>query len=294
MKKIFRSTAVILAVVLIAFSLCSCRKLESMREHQAFYNNDDKTEILLDGDIYRAVKSGNREFLFTNTFDSYCVTTKDVPVLLSTTEGDYLNINEDHSIINCVYKRYEGSEWYVREDVYDKYKAALTDAKLDRYYFCSNEYPIDGIREFGVRQRNILLDEETTEAVNKLLSVPDKDKLSYKELSDGDYAHKIIYLYRCDKDMLVTDGGSEVSVINDNGKYYICDGRTYDEENILCPVLDEDKEKFAKLFEDYPDAIDTSNFKYYFEPTPSNGIYYVDGVPYKAPATADSADGNTV
>lgn len=284
MKKIFRCTAVILAVVLIAFSLCSCRKLESMREHQAFYNNDDKTEILLDGDIYRAVKSGNREFLFTNTFDSYCVTTKDVPVLLSTTEGDYLNINEDHSIINCVYKRYEGSEWYVREDVYDKYKAALTDAKLDRYFLSyderSDEY-------YYPQHRNILLDEETAEAINKLLSIPDKDKVSYKELSDGDYAHRIIYLQNCDKDMLVTDGSSEVSVINDNGKFYVCSGRTYGEENILCPVSDAEKELISKLFEDYPDSVaDTYNFKYNFEPDPSYGKYHDDDV-YPAPAATD-------
>ena len=287
MKKIFRSTAVILAVVLIAFSLCSCRKLDSMRAHQAFYNNDDKTEILLDGDIYRAVKSGNREFLFTNTFDSYCVTTKDVPVLLSTTEGDYLNINEDHSIINCVYKRYEGSEWYVREDVYDKYKAALTDAKLDRYFLSYDEYPDSGRVEFRVFQRNILLDEETAEAINKLLSIPDKDKVSYKELSDGDYAHRIIYLQKCDKDMLVTDGSSEVSVINDNGKFYVCSGRTYDEENILCPVSDTEKELISKLFEDYPDSVaDTYNFKYNFEPDPSYGKYHDDDV-YPAPAATD-------
>lgn len=283
MKKIFRSTAVILAVVLIAFSLCSCRKLDSMRAHQAFYNNDDKTEILLDGDIYRAVKSGNREFLFTNTFDSYCVTTKDVPVLLSTTEGDYLNINEDHSIINCVYKRYEGSEWYVREDVYDKYKAALTDAKLDRYFLSyderSDEY-------YYPQHRNILLDEETAEAINKLLSIPDKDKVSYKELSDGDYAHRIIYLQKCDKDMLVTDGSSEVSVINDNGKFYVCSGRTYGEENILCPVSDTEKELISKLFEDYPDSADTYNFKYNFEPDPSYGMYHDDDV-YRAPAVTD-------
>lgn len=294
MKKIFRCTAVILAVVLIAFSLCSCRKLDSMRAHQAFYNNDDKTEILLDGDIYRAVKSGNREFLFSNySFDTYCVTTKDVPVLLSNYEGDYLNVNEDRTIIYRVNNYPEGTEWYVREDVYDKYKAALTDAKLDRYFLSYDEYPDSGRVEFRVFQRNILLDEETAEAINKLLSIPDKDKVSYKELSDGDYAHRIIYLRKCDKDMIVTDGASEVSVINDNGKYYICSGRTDNEENILCPVSDAEKELISKLFEDYPDSADTYNFKYNFEPDPSYGMYHDDDV-YRAPAVTEAADSNTV
>lgn len=294
MKKIFRCTAVILAVVLIAFSLCSCRKLDSMREHQAFYNNEDKSEILLGGDIYKAVNSGNREFLFTNANDySYFVTTKDVPVLLSSFEGDYLEVNEDLTVIKK--NIYNYSNWYVREDVYDMYMAALTDAKLDRYFLAYYEYPDSGSVEFRVRQRNILLDEETTETINKLLSISDKDKMSYKELSDGDYAHKIIYLQKCDKDMLVTDGGSEVSVINDNGKYYVCFGRTYDEENILCPVSEDAKEKLAKLFEDYPDAADTFNFKYNFEPDSFNGdIYYDDDVYYEAPAAVDSADSNTV
>ncbi|MBQ6499161.1 MAG: hypothetical protein IJI48_04605 [Ruminococcus sp.] len=292
MKKIFRSTAVILAVVLIAFSLCSCRKLDSMREHQAFYNSVDKSEILLGGNIYKAVNNGNRELMFTNSFDySYYVTTKDVPVLLSNLEGDNLDVNEDLTVIKK--NIYNYAKWYVREDVYDKYMAALTEAALDRYFLSYDEYPDSGRVEFRVRHQNILLDEETAEAINKLLSIPDNNKVSYKELSDGDYAHRIIYLQKCDKDMLVTDGSSEVSVINDNGKFYVCSGRTYDEESILCPVTDDDKELISKLFENYPDSIDTYNFKYNFEPDPSYGKYHDDDV-YRAPAVTEAADSNTV
>lgn len=290
MKKIFRSTAVILAVVLIAFSLCSCRNLESMREHQAFYNSVDKSEILLGGNIYKAVNNGNRELMFTNSYDYYYyVTTKDVPVLLSNLEGDSLDVNEDLTVIKK--NIYNYAKWYVREDVYDKYMAALTDAELDRYFLSYDEYSDE---YYYPQHRNIPLDEETTEAINKLLSIPDKDKVSYKELSDGDYAHRIIYLQKCDKDMLVTDGSSEVSVINDNGKYYVCSGRTYDEENILCPVSDTEKELISKLFEDYPDSVaDTYNFKYNFEPDPSYGKYHDDDV-YRAPAVTEAADSNAV
>ena len=63
MKKTFKIIALVLAVAVVAFSLCSCRALDEAKANQAFYIDDSKEEILYNDITYRLFKTGNLEFI---------------------------------------------------------------------------------------------------------------------------------------------------------------------------------------------------------------------------------------
>lgn len=266
MKKTVKIIALISAVVLLALSLCSCRNLDSMKAHQAVYTDETEHEILLDGYTYKIFNPDKLDIIYTNSFDySYRVTDKDVPVLVSLYYGDYLNVSKDRKVL--VYQGIKSDVFYVREDVYADYENAVKDVKLDHYYLNYQNYTYEDV--YYAYDNNILIDDDTTEIIKKTLSMPDKDKISYKKLSTGDYDQQIIYLRNCDEKMLLTDGVVRVTIINDKGKYYIWDGDTRDEKTI-CPLADDDAEHIKKLFDSYPDAVTDYNVSYAFE----NGFDY--------------------
>ena len=289
MKKTVKIIALLSAVILLALSLCSCRNLDSMRAHQAVYTDESEREILLDGNTYKIFNTDKLDIIYTNSFDyDFRVTSKDVPVLISFYEGDFINVSDDKKIL--VYDGLKSSIWYVREDVYSDYENALKDVKLDHYYMNYQSYANDD--EYYAHDNNILLDDDTTEIINKTLSTPEKDKISYTELSKGDYSQEIIYIKSCDEKMMLTDNVNIIYITKDSGKYYIWDGNTYNEKTI-CPVAEEDAAIIKKLYDNNPDAVSSYNIGSYFV----NGEYYYDEYydePYYSRRATGEGDSDTV
>lgn len=260
MKRFFRLSALVIALVLLALTLCSCQYVDDARSHQAFYTDDTKREISYGDHVYKILNPGNRSFVFTGTYVDdyfYSVTEKDVPALLARFEGDFIDFNEERTIMRM------WDSWYIRDDVYNRVKDALQNSELDHYWFSYIEYPEEDDLSSDMRQENVLLDDETTEAVNRTLALPEDERISYTELSDSDYGSKIIYLSNCDKDMFITDS-STVYLLNDRGEYYIWNGNEYDENSIF-PVSEDDRAIIKRVFDDYPDAADEYNVRWYFE-----------------------------
>ena len=139
MKKFYKLIALVLAIAMLAVSLCSCRALDEAKANRVFYS-DDHTEILYNNSVYRLLLSGIPLMdTYGNSFSS--VTDKDVPVLLKGFFGDYIIISEDETIIESFItisqisdmvddlepyydatKSWADSVYYVREDRYDEVK----------------------------------------------------------------------------------------------------------------------------------------------------------------------------
>ncbi len=269
MKKIFRITALLLAVIMLTMTLCSCNYLDSLRAHQLFYTDDTKREIEFEDSVYKILNPGRLTFIFTDLYDidaSYFVTKKDVPVLVSHQEGDYVSINNEKTIMN-MWGLEDKPTWYVREDCYEKAKAALETAKLDHYFLGYLDYPEDDDLLSPIRQENILLDDDMTAVIDRALATPANERVEYKKLGKGDYDQAIIHLSICDKDMIVTDDGKSIFLIRDdgsNGAYYVWDGNEYDEYS-LCPVKEDDIETVKAFYRAYPHAAESYNIRYHWE-----------------------------
>lgn len=272
MKRILKVIALVLAVVMLAVTLCSCQHLDDLRAHQAFFTDSTKRSIEFDGQLYQWIEVGKRAFVFSDLWspEAYHVTERDVPVLLAQNEGDWFEINNERTVIMMY--NFDNPRWYVRQDLYDDAKEKLQSAELDHYYFGYVIYPENYEDPIASSyQKNILLDDEVTGIVHRALELPKDQRVSYKELSDDYYTSKYIVLYACDADMLIQEEGY-IHLIKDSGRYYVWDGNTYEEKS-FCPITDEkDTESVKALFKDYPDAVYEDNFHSYYE----NDYYYDD------------------
>lgn len=140
MKKSFKVITLILAIAMLAVSLCSCRALDEAKANQAVYS-DDHTEIEYRGNIYRLLfpKYHLMDYYGCSTI-AYASDKDDVPVLLSSWYGDRLQISEDETIIRAMIPTDEIADliddeelyydtmlnwhgaYYIREDRYDEVK----------------------------------------------------------------------------------------------------------------------------------------------------------------------------
>lgn len=279
MKKFFRLTALALAIVMLAVSLCSCQYIDNLRTHQAFYADESEREILFEEHTYKLLNPGRLNFLFTGIFDTdgnYFVSQKDVPVLIAEHEGDFVNLSSDKRLIYIW-----GSDdpiWYVRDDIYDKAKETLETAKLDHFNLSWLEYPEADDWYGQAKQNDILVDDDMTALIMRTLATPTNERKEYTVLSNGDYSVKAMYLKPCDADMLITDD-TMIYLVKDGGKYYVWDGNVYDEYSI-CPVAEDDVPAVKAFFDKYDAAAQWDNIRWDFENNYYNYDEYSDEVYY--------------
>ncbi len=168
----------ILIILLICFSICSCRELDDLRDRQAYFN---KNGIIYKDTLYKTVNiSDNLNYNYTNQ-KNLNVTDPDVPVLVSEIiEFDY-SMNEDETII------YGDGDWYVREDKYPLYEDSVkyginyTDFGFD-YFDEELQENTDYI--FTKEEKELFLSLLSTEPVNRDFVV--QDMLYLFEQSDDE------------------------------------------------------------------------------------------------------------
>lgn len=294
MKQFFKLIALVLAIAMVAATLCSCRSLDETKANQAFYTDSKKTEITLRENTYRELKIGKLSFINEWNYgyaqgNGCYVTEKDVPALLSSWYGDWYSINEDDSVM-FVY-----GDAYVRKDKYDDLKEVVENSKLDHYVFSyySDDYYYSNYHDYGYydTQKNVIVDDDTAAAINRTLGVADNDKVKYDTLSGADYSTKAIRLNPCDENMILADYNTTVYLILDKEKYYVWDGNEYDEYSI-CPVADDDVALIKALFDKYPNAADWENIVWHFE----NNYYNYDDTDeyYEEDTPQTNSDGTPV
>lgn len=127
MKKVFKISALALAVVVMCLSFCGCAELDDMRESHAVWTQKGNTDsITYNGEVYKLLDNiEGHNPMYTNDWDNTLyVTEPDVPVLLSTDFGVDLQLSTDGKFITGY--------------LHDEYK---TDVH--------NEYGVPYLNEFG-------------------------------------------------------------------------------------------------------------------------------------------------
>lgn len=299
MKKSFRIIALLLAIILISVSLCSCEWLEEKKANRAVYS-DDKREITYQDNVYQVIYADKIDFVsdYSYGWTNPYVTTKDVPLLLTDEYGDPISVLRDGTVIRAFadidgfaddfwtsdkddeyYYATTTYHYYVRSDKYDEVKETVEKAELDHYYFeywsygnngyVDADYSTDMLSDYRSVEGNyqyVLLDDSLTDIVNKALNAKMEDKVSYRELSTGDYDLKVIDFYPCDKNMIITQSGIEYCFIQDGDKYYFWDGN-YFNDIAFYPLNEDDAAHAKELYEKYPGAVSYEDVLYQFDNT---------------------------
>ncbi len=196
MKKFKKLTAVILLVV-ICFSLCSCRELNNLRDSHAFFNQNG---IIYKDTLYKTVNvSDNLNYNYTNQ-KNINVTDSGVPVLLSAVIDFNYSMNEDETIIRGGY-----GEWYVREDKYPLYEDSV-------------KYGIN-YTDFGFDY----FDEELQENTDYIFTKDEKDLflslLSSEPTSRNFEVQDMLYLFEQSDDELFRRSDDYIIIRCEDGYY---------------------------------------------------------------------------
>lgn len=293
MKKTFKITALLLAITLLAVSLCSCQALDEARTNHAVFTDKEYTAIEFKGHTYRLMDSSEKyDFIIANYYTDCYVTDKDVPVLLKGMFGQPISFNGNETVIEVdidsakatadevFFDSYDmmnynphmtyNTNYYVREDVYDAVKASIKNAKLDHYYI--EFYPY----EFGTHEsheQQILIDDELTEIVNNILKAPNDNRIAFESFNPRHADYQYISLYVCDKDMVLTKRNLDYRLILLNNDVYFWPGTVSNpQKNGFYRLNKEDALLVKELMQRYPDALMYDNQFYGYEN--DNGVYY--------------------
>lgn len=212
-------------LVLLMTPLCSCNYLDRLKAHHAVWNDEDKTGILWNGEVFRELDKESG-YLYT---DNINVTDADVPVLLSDAYGRTAHVDPTGNLIYFEYYVFDdaySTRRYVRSEVYDQYKAAAEKAEMDR--FCA-EISIytheDGERAAVVKVLSAELTKRVEDAAasGSLTPLSEEETLDFYESHERVYLDPVygsqgsMYLYRSDELMLNLQPIGSISAYTSNG-----------------------------------------------------------------------------
>lgn len=228
-----RCFAVILAASL-CLVLCSCIDVKDMRKTHGVYADEAKTEIIFNNTRYRLISQWPEDTEIM-LWDMGTVAEKDVPILLASICGNYMEYNADKEILRVDYSIY-----YCRTDIYDEVINILEKQEFN--YLCYSFYN----EETGSYDSE-LLSSEMSDAIKEIMSTQ-QPKKDYPEVES------YVSVYRCDKNMLFQNR-------------YVDINRSYDDEYFLNIENDEWETIIYKIPDDK-----ISMFKNFLD-TYSEGFY---------------------
>lgn len=309
MKRIIRIIAAVMCIALLGVTLCSCQQLDDKKRNHAVYTDDSKETIEFRGNAYKRLTLPSETISATAFYDyipeSAYVTTKDVPVLLSSMFGEPIIFDtksDDPVIIQCYNEspittensyylnsisnyygyQFDAKKCYVREDFYDELKEELKDGNLEHYFYYDYDLKdfdmknfdpenIESAEEFeydmysNLKVDYKLIDDELTKAINDTLK--SGKKIDYKKLKDHSYSS--FALSYCDKNLIVSDEGKNLVIFCDTktNKYYLAPmAYGYSNNKVLIEVPDKYSQLFKKLFTEQKDSLfEDEDLSMYFE-----------------------------
>lgn len=183
MKRIEKVIALLL-VLLMCFSLCSCKELDDRRSHHVLVQEDGS--LLWKGQVYFLLPRFEelRNFMLDNDYDSMLYITKpDVPVLLNRSFYKSIAYSLGDGLLLREYDDF--GSYYCREDRYDELVSVIQeDAPMTKYYYSYFE---------GGERKNYFLTEKQMDAIRAVLD--EYDTVSPEWISTQ-YA---ITIYACDE-----------------------------------------------------------------------------------------------
>lgn len=199
MKKATKLSALMIALFMICLCLGGCDELDDMREKQAFWTTKGSIEsITLDGEEYKRLPGYDNPDPLYNVPDSGLavnVTDPDVPVLLSDSFAEYMNLSADKNFItgslyNIPVEWYDGylpgsDVIYCKTDIYDEVAEKINAGiEYTKYGFGCFEY--DEEKMSDKRMYYYLTDEEN-DAINTIIE-------KVKPLTNNEIANNIYEL----------------------------------------------------------------------------------------------------
>ncbi len=268
MKRVKRILAGLI-IAALALSLCSCKKLDEMKRLHAVWNNEDHTEILWNGSVYRKLPEVVSERMYG---ENVLITDADVPVLLSDIYGQYAHKDVGENLIYFdyyIFAKYS-MQCFARSELYDQYEAAARNPNMDRLAAeCSIYSHNDGEQTIAA----VVLSEELTQRLREAVSSgalrllsDDEAEVYYTDYlniySDPDYdIQGSVSLYLSDEVMLCMEsfGGISTYMPNEGGECVHLLSSSGSGEKVFGPVTDEHPGDHVYLFEDnhlYKDLMD--------------------------------------
>lgn len=232
MKRIWRTVALIAALLMLCGCLCGCDELDAMRARQATWNADGT--ITWGDKIYREIPD---HYLLSmiETWESVYVTDPDVPVLLSEDYGDEMWYHTEYPSILC---DYYNERYYCLVDEYDNVIAMLKGESTLGFTKWYHTYYDDNLE-----MKEYVLNEEQKTAFEE--TIAHGNTLGVSEYSE------CLGFHVSTADGLFTEYAFEAAILTEEagGHYILIDHRAASEFAMYI-VPDEHIDTFKQLFDD--------------------------------------------
>ena len=225
MKNTVKKLVAVILTVLICLSLCSCSMLDLMKEEQAFYLTEDKTEIIWKGVTYKYIPI--KDEILGEYGPGGSITTSDVPVLLSGMLGNSFGVVEPHGLIYG-----NNGMYYCKEDEYDYYMTFLANYNKDKYAYRTEEI----IGPNSYRSHLNIVDIETVKAIEEILAFNKVENFNLQ-------TYWLYSIYTCEDTGTFYDYCFEVVEVRGDGYYFQYESKINGEEYYKVP------EEYKHLFE---------------------------------------------
>ncbi len=222
MKKIMKLSAVVSVILLICLSFSGCDKVTKLQKNQGFYGEEG--EILLGGETFVQLipSDAYEEMYFEQDYENtYRVTQKDVPALISLVYGD------------CFYKSKDGillisdsdASVYCRADKAEEMNREL-NSEHDYTVFLYDYYAApDTLFGFNFETKNRILTETEIAALKRITeTVTPKPR---GDIPYDDEAYGEITVYACTENRIFREEAFTIA---------------FDEENYYLEIYNEAKE----------------------------------------------------
>lgn len=213
MKKTFRFTLLVLAVISAALLFTGCSDMDELRAQRMKWADSKHEKIVFEEKIYKSLPHNAYFFVETYCREEYYVAEEDVPLLLSgEILGEPVCISEDKSILECC------GRYFAVESEYEYYLDIIENAKLDRFFVMIERFDEDG--DFYYCEREVL-DKKLCGVINEAL-----EKKSVSELPEDDF-YVSGTITRCDGTGMMNGDSLYVYCCSETGEVYYEEGRNY-------------------------------------------------------------------
>lgn len=239
MKKRLRLISLTLILLMVCFTFCGCTALDEMRAKHAFWKDNEKTLITLNGEEYKLLPECETLSPVCNSYYDYYVTESDVPLLLMNMYGESISLNDDKDFVilenyNDEYSaQYEPPKIYCKTNRYEEISNRINaNEPLNNFCYEYETYDLDK----GSYLSNLyFLTEEEEQAISTALSQGTISSLYAEEI----YADFDIQIYCCSEDALFRKYAFDLSITAQTAyltvEYFPDDGYTTDSMTIVVP-----------------------------------------------------------
>lgn len=208
MKKTLKYISAFIASAIVAVPLCSCEKIDNMRERQIlkntsgdelFYNGSTYNFMLYDSDdSYRLISSVYEMGMYRDKIMQ--ITDADVPVLLIDEFGESATISANNNIIKDDLRH----NIYVKADVFDKYNEYIKNLEFDHYFIRTSYYDSKNGSE-NITPK--LIPNDLADEISEITKHPEK----YDNNEDTVFGYTMIM--RCDPEMIFESNSSSLQLL---------------------------------------------------------------------------------